>query len=43
VRLTFVAATHEQAEDLTNILFHQLKEGALNLTLMGKPTRVEEE
>jgi hypothetical protein len=42
VRLTFVAGTVPQADDLAETLLRQLKAGALNLTLMGKPTRVEE-
>lgn len=42
-RLIFVAGTTDQAENFAEYLVHQLKGGALNLTLMGKPTSVIEE
>jgi hypothetical protein len=42
VRLTFVAGTAAQAEDLALSILDQLKQGALNITLMGKPTSIEE-
>ena len=41
VRLTFVAGTTAQAEDLALSILDQLKQGALNITLMGKPTKME--
>jgi len=43
VRLVFVATTNAQAASLVEGLLAQLKEGALNLTMMGKPTSIEEE
>ena len=43
VRLIFVAATFEKAGDMADHLLSQLKAGALNVTLMGRPTGVEEE
>jgi hypothetical protein len=42
VRLIFVCGTRKQADDFTDTLVNQLKAGALNLTLMGKPTSVIE-
>ena len=42
VRLTFIANTEAKATDLTDSLMRQLKRGALNLTMMGKPTKVTE-
>lgn len=42
VRLIFVAGTVAQASDFAITLVEQLKAGALNLTLMGKPTGVKE-
>lgn len=42
VRLIFVAGSLAQAEDLAETIVAQLKQGALNITLMGKPTSVEE-
>lgn len=43
VRLVFVADGIPQAESLVRSLLRQLRDGALNLTLMGKPTRIEED
>lgn len=42
VRLIFVCGTVDKAEGLADDLLRQLTDGALNLTLMGKPTHVEE-
>ena len=42
VRLTFVCGTRAQADDFTDSIVRQLKAGALNLTMIGKPTSVEE-
>jgi hypothetical protein len=42
VRLIFVAHNHFQADDMAKIIVDQLKAGALNLTMMGKPTSVVE-
>jgi hypothetical protein len=42
VRLIFVCGSEAKADDLVNSLVNQLKGGALNLTLMGKPTSVTE-
>ena len=41
VHLIFVARTGEQADSMCNELLRQLKSGAVNLTLMGKPTSIE--
>lgn len=43
VRLTFVASNPEKANSLAETIVDQLKTGAINLTLMGKPTSVEED
>ena len=43
VHLIFVADTMGQSDSLCEHLLGQLKAGALNITLMGKPTSVEEE
>ena len=42
VRLIFVASDGRKAESLAETIVSQLKSGAINLTLMGKPTSVEE-
>jgi hypothetical protein len=42
VRLIFVASTNAKADALVETLLSQLKAGALNLTLMGKPTEITE-
>lgn len=42
VRLIFVANTPEQAGDLAEKIVEQLKGGAINLTMMGKPLSVTE-
>jgi hypothetical protein len=42
VRLIFVAGTFDQAEELAESIVSQLKAGAINITLMGTPTSVEE-
>lgn len=42
VRLIFIAGTQQQADDLVETLINQLKAGALNLTVFGKITSVEE-
>lgn len=43
VRLIFEANSRLQAEDFADHIVNQLKAGALNLTMMGKPTSVVEE
>lgn len=43
VRLTFVAGTPAQADSLAETIVSQMKAGALNITLMGKPTSIVEE
>jgi hypothetical protein len=43
VRLIFVSNNRAKAESLALSLLDQLQAGALNLTLMGKPTGVVEE
>ena len=42
VRLIFVAGTQAKSDALAKDLLRQLKAGALNLTLMGKPTSIED-
>jgi hypothetical protein len=42
VCLIFVADTPRQAESLAESIVNQMQAGALNITLMGKPTSVEE-
>ena len=42
VRVIFVASTRAQATSLCDHVLEQMKAGALNITLMGKPTSVEE-
>lgn len=42
VHLIFVAGTQAQSNDLCDELSRQLKSGALNMTLMGKPTSIED-
>lgn len=42
VRLIFVASTAEQANDLAETILEQLEAGAINITMMGKPTSVVE-
>jgi hypothetical protein len=42
VHLVFVAGTQTQSDSMCDELLTQLKAGALNITLMGKPTSVEE-
>lgn len=41
VHLIFVARTQEQSDSMCDELLRQLKAGAVNLTLMGKPNRIE--
>jgi len=43
VALVFVAATNEKADALAENILGQLKSGAINITLMGKPTKITEE
>lgn len=42
VHLIFVAGSMAQSDSMCEELLRQLKGGAVNLTLMGKPTSVEE-
>jgi hypothetical protein len=42
VHLVFIASTRKQADDIVAHLLDQLKNGALNITLMGKPTSITE-
>lgn len=42
VHLIFVASTSAKADSLVETLLSQLKAGAINLTVMGKPTGVTE-
>lgn len=43
VRLIFVASDTATAYDLADYLFGQLKSGAVNITMMGRPTSIVEE
>ena len=43
VRLTFFAETKAQANSLAQSIVAQSKQGAFNITLMGKPTSMVEE
>lgn len=40
VHLIFVAGTESQADSLVAELLRQLKAGALNLTIMGRPVSI---
>lgn len=42
VRLIFVADSEAKAASLADMLLEQLKGGALNLTMMGRPTSIEQ-
>lgn len=42
VHLIFKADTDRQADSLVETILAQLKNGAINLTMMGKPTSVTE-
>jgi hypothetical protein len=43
VHLIFVASSDDKANSLVENILSQLKAGAINITLMGKPTAVIEE
>ena len=43
VALVFVAESNRKAEALAENILKQLKAGAFNITLMGRPTKVIEE
>jgi hypothetical protein len=43
VRLIFVCASEDKAAAVADSILSQLKQGALNLTLMGTPTGITEE
>ena len=43
VRLIFVAGNRVKAESLALSLLEQLQAGAVNITMMGKPTAIVEE
>lgn len=40
VHVVFVAATEAQADSLCENILSQMQAGALNITMMGKPTSV---
>lgn len=42
VHVVFVAGTQAQSDSLCETILAQLKAGALNITMMGRPTSVEE-
>lgn len=41
VHLIFVGATEAKADDLVTNILAQLQAGAINITMMGKPTKIE--
>jgi hypothetical protein len=43
VRLIFVCRSVDAAEDVADSILTQLKSGAVNITMMGKPTSIVEE
>ena len=43
VRLIFIADTESKANDLADSILAQMKEGAVTITMMGRPTSVVEE
>lgn len=43
VRLIFVASTEAKANDLAENMLRELANGSITLTMMGKPTSIEEE
>jgi len=43
VRLIFVASDVRKADEMAQYLVDQLSAGALNITVMGKPTSIVEE
>jgi hypothetical protein len=43
VRLVFTANTEAQASDLVDTMVDQLSNGAIHLTMMGRPIKVTEE
>jgi hypothetical protein len=38
VMLTFIASDEKRAQSLAENILHQLKQGAVNISLVGKPT-----
>ena len=42
VRLIFIASDEAKAEEMAEYLLKQLRQGAVNITLMGKPISVRE-
>jgi len=43
VRLIFVCRSEAAAEDVAESILRQLAQGAVNITMMGKPTSIVEE
>jgi hypothetical protein len=43
VRLIFVCKSEDAAEDVAESILRQLAQGAVNITMMGKPTSITEE
>jgi hypothetical protein len=43
VRLIFTASNSAKANSLAEMIVGQLKSGAINLTLMGRPTSVQQD
>lgn len=43
VHLIFIGDTEAKASELVDNILNQLKAGAINITMMGKPTKIEED
>lgn len=43
VRLVFVASSEERADDLGEAIVSELENGAITLTMMGRPTSIVEQ
>ena len=43
VRLVFVCTDEDRAENLAHTILRQMRNGSLNITLMGVPTSIEED
>ncbi len=43
VRLVFVCKSKAKANDVADSILRQLAQGAVNITMMGKPTSITEE
>ena len=43
MRLIFVCKSEAAANDVADSIINQMKQGVLNITMMGKPTSITEE